>query len=112
MAFLWGGLRVAKLDSYARGQLALDATVFSAALARFAIGEVLPFSGHMLFFGYTLLTTQETWYRILCFLLILETTWFKLYLWKDWTTWIVGSVSGLILGVAWLVYEKGKTRVL
>ena len=112
MAFLWGGLRVAELDFYARGQLALDAVVLGGALARFVIGEVLPFSGHMLFFAYTLLTTRETWYRSLCLLLILETTWFKLHVWKDWKTWAVGSVSGLVFGVAWWVFGKRKRRAL
>lgn len=108
MAFFWGGLRLAKWDSYVRGHFVLDAVVFSAALARFVIGEVLPFSGHMLFFGYTLLTIWEAWYRVLCVLLILETTWFKLYIWKDWKSWILGLVSGLLIGVAWLVIGKRK----
>jgi cation transport ATPase len=111
MVFFWGGLRVEKWQSFVRGQLAIDAAILTAALARFVIGEVLPFSGHMLFFVYTLLTTREKWYRVLCILLILETTWFKLHLWNDWRTWTMGSVAGLISGVAWMMVWKRKSAI-
>jgi hypothetical protein len=106
MVFFWGGLRVVKWESFVRGQLALDAAIVTVALARFVIGEVFPFSGHMLFFVYALLTARERWYRILCTLLILETTWFKLYIWNDWRTWTMGTVAGLLSGGAWLMVGK------
>jgi hypothetical protein len=60
------------------------------------LGELLPFSGHMLFLAYSGLTTRRTWYRGLALALLVETTVFKLWLWRDVTSWALGLALGLL----------------
>jgi hypothetical protein len=91
--------------------LGLDALVFAGALGRFVIGEALPFSGHMLFFWHALLTTPSRIFRAAAAALILETTWFKLGIWKDYESWGLGSALGLFCGAAYLIAERRAQRV-
>jgi hypothetical protein len=55
----------------------------------------LPFSGHMLFLTYSLLTTPVRWYQVVAVLLIAETTGFKLGVWHDFASWSIGLATGL-----------------
>jgi hypothetical protein len=63
------------------------------------LGEVLPFSGHMLFLTYSGLTTTARWYRWLALVLLAETTVFKLWVWRDVYSWSLGLVIGLVAAV-------------
>lgn len=76
---------------------AIDAAVTLLAFARFVVGEVLPFSGHMLFLTYGVLAKPVAkGYRLLALVLLAETTVFKLWIWRDPRSWALG----LVLGVA------------
>ena len=74
----------------------VDATVLLLAMARFGIGEMLPFSGHMLFLTHTALTTRARRYQAVAAALIVETTIFKLWIWQDARTWAIGLTGGLL----------------
>lgn len=74
----------------------IDAVVLVLSFARFVLGEILPFSGHMLFLTYSGATTSTNWYRWVAFVLFVETTWFKLVLWDDPRTWSAGLALGVI----------------
>ena len=78
---------------------AIDLTVFALAVLRFATGNVLPFSGHMLFLTYTLIVTRAAWYRALALAIALETAWFKLLLWHDWRSFTLGIAGGALAAV-------------
>jgi hypothetical protein len=82
------------------GRLLLDASVVVLAIARFGIGETLPFSGHMLFLSYSFLTTSARSYRLAALAFLIETTIFKLLVWQDARSWAVGLVLGLVAAVA------------
>lgn len=76
---------------------ALDAAVTVLAFARFVSGGLLPFSGHMLFLTYSALTPPVTrGYRLLALALLIETTIFKLWIWRDPRSWALGLVLGLL----------------
>lgn len=95
----WMHERIRTLDhaaSLPRGRLLLDAAVLVLAVARFGIGEGLPFSGHMLFLVYSVLTTPARGYRIVATVLLLETTAFKLWIWRDVSSWELGLALGLV----------------
>ena len=95
-----------RLDGFERRPGAVDAAdagVLALSLARFVAGGVLPFSGHMLFLACTGLTVRAPGYRRLALALLVETTAFKLWLWRD------PRSLGLVLGVAagWAVAARG-----
>jgi hypothetical protein len=79
----------------------LDVLVLGLSFLRFVIGTLFPFSGHMLFLTYSALTIQHRGYRFLAVVLLLETTWFKLWLWRDPYTWLLGLVLGLLAYERW-----------
>lgn len=74
----------------------LDGAVVLLSLARFVLGEVLPFSGHMLFLTYTVLLPASRAYHWLAAVLLVETTVFKLVLWADVSSWAIGLVVGAL----------------
>jgi len=96
---LWLRLRLRAPDA-ARGIRAwLDGAVLLLSFLRFVLGGVLPFSGHTLFLTYSGLTTRDAWYRWLAAALVVETTVFKLWLWRDASSWALGIALGLL--AAW-----------
>jgi hypothetical protein len=90
-------------DGEAGWRLLLDAAVVLLSLARFVFGEVLPFSGHMLFLTYTVLLPASRAYRWLAVVLLVETTIFKLLLWADGSSWAIGLALGALAAgvVSW-----------
>jgi hypothetical protein len=102
---LWARQRLDMLEHLTARALVADVLVTSLAFARFVAGERLPFSGHMLFLAYTLLTPGlASWYRLLAVVLLVETTVFKLWLWSDATSWALGLVLGV--GAAAVVFSR------
>jgi hypothetical protein len=98
-----------RLKSYAlhfgtRG--AIDLIIVGLSFARFVAGEILPFSGHMLFLTYSGITTSVPWYRFLVLVLLVETTWFKLWVWRDATSWSLGLLLGLIAAAVVLASDR------
>ena len=76
-----------------------DAAMLVLAMARFVVGAVLPWSGHMLFLSYSAITTDTRDYRIVAVLLLVETTVFKLLVWQDARSWAIGLALGGLVGV-------------
>ena len=87
---LWVDLRIGEGGLTLTRRSVTDGVVTVAAFLRFVLGTILPFSGHMLFLTYTGITTPQRWYRWLALVLILETTVFKLWLWRDRYSWSLG----------------------
>jgi hypothetical protein len=94
--FLWMRIRLATVESQPLAGLAVDAAAVAVGLLRFASAAV-PWSGHMLFFTYSALTTRSRGYVALVLLLAVETSWFKLGVWHDPFSWGVGIGMGLFL---------------
>jgi hypothetical protein len=90
--------RLADRADYSRTALVLDCSVFVLAATR-TVSGVLPFSGHMLFLTYALLTVRSAALRLFVGVLWLETAYFKLVLWDDPLSWSVGLLLGAVLGL-------------
>ena len=86
----WIYLRISKSNYLISYHFVLDALVFTLGLLRFL--GLFPFSGHMLFLVYSVFTTQNRIYQLLAVILIIETTYFKLILWQDFNSWILGII--------------------
>lgn len=95
---LWARERVRHQESYTKVALRLDLIVFLLAAVRTLTGA-LPFSGHMLFLTYVLLSVSSPAYRLLALALWVETAYFKLVLWDDPRSWSIGFLFGIGLGV-------------
>lgn len=93
----WLYLRVGNMQAQWSVGIVLDAVVFVVALLRALPFLPLPFSGHMLFLVYSLLTTRSAAYRWVAAVLVLETTVFKLVVWGDWYTWSIGVICACVL---------------
>jgi hypothetical protein len=102
---LWARVRLARIEVEPAGRVALDAAVTLLAEVRTLTGA-LPFSGHMLFLTYSLLTTRPLWYRVVAILLIAETTWFKLGMWSDLRSWSLGLACGLAAAAVYAFLGK------
>jgi hypothetical protein len=92
---IWLELRIGESEPAMTKRVVVDGVVVLFSFLRFALGAILPFSGHMLFLTYSGVTTGQRWYRWLALALILETTFFKLWLWDDAQSWLVGLFIGL-----------------
>lgn len=102
---IWVRIRLVGLEER-RGRIrALDAIIFLLAVLRFIVGGALPFSGHMLFLTYTLVTVRAAGYRWLVGALLLETTVFKLIVWHDLYSWSIGLGLGLAAAILVLLWE-------
>lgn len=93
---LWMRERLGQLDTYTRRAFAVDGFAFALAAARL-LTTALPLSGHMLVYLYIALTIRGRVFRVLAWVLALETTYFKLVLWSDPITWAGGIMVGLAL---------------
>jgi hypothetical protein len=103
--FVWARIRVGEAERTTAGAFALDALAVVLGAVRFA-GLPVAFSGHMLFFAYSALTTQSVAYRLLVLALAAETTWFKLVLWRDFASWRLGIAAGVVLASARLLVRR------
>lgn len=79
----------------------VDVLAFAAGAARSGGGwGVLPYSGHMLFLTYVLLTGPGRGFRLVATVLLATTTWFKLALWDDPYSWALGiAIGGVLVAV-------------
>jgi hypothetical protein len=107
MAAVWMHIKIDEKYASRVGRT-IDGLVFLGALGRFVIGGMLPFSGHMLFFTHTMLTTDSKVYRLFAGLLILETTYIKLRIWEDYKSWGLGTCLGILSGVAYSIVGRKK----
>jgi hypothetical protein len=111
VAPLWARHRLGAAARLGGAVLLLDAGVIALSLARFLASGFFPFSGHMLFLTYAGLTTRAAAYRWLALLLLVETTLFKLWLWRDPRSWILGLLLGAVVALlAWLAQRRHVMR--
>jgi hypothetical protein len=96
----WVRVRLAERPLTFSARWVLDAVVILLAALRAVGVPWLPFSGHTLFLTYSGIVTRHRGFRILTLLLMLETTVFKLWLWRDPTSWSLGIAAGVILAIA------------
>ncbi|MGH7461097.1 MAG: hypothetical protein ACREMA_08720 [Longimicrobiales bacterium] len=107
---LWVRVRLRESTPQLSLHTIVDATVFMLSFARFVLAPVLPFSGHMMFLTYSGLTTRTAGYRLLALLLLAETTWFKLWLWRDSATWSVGLILGIVAAGITLLANRQRAQ--
>jgi hypothetical protein len=120
LGVFWVRLRLQEHAHATLPRRGLDVLVVAVSALRLA-GPLVPFSGHMLFLTYTMLTTPVRWYRVAAALLAVQTTLFKfglaadppaawyglfLRLW-DPTGWWTGILAGLVAG---MLYRGGPSR--
>ena len=103
--FVWARIRAGEVERTPAGALAVDAVAVVLGSVRFA-GPFVPFSGHMLFFTYAALTMRSTRFQALILVLIAETTWFKLVLWRDPRSWALGIATGAALAAARILINR------
>lgn len=103
--FAWARIRVDEVAATPAPALAVDALAVVLGAVRF-VGPVVPFSGHMLFFAYSALTTSSASYRWLALALAAETTWFKLVLWRDVQSWSLGIAAGVALAATRILVRR------
>ncbi|MGC4033914.1 MAG: hypothetical protein QM754_19710 [Tepidisphaeraceae bacterium] len=80
----------------------LDAAVIVLCSLRMT-APLVPMSGHMLLFVYAVVTTPGRLFRCVMVGLIVETTYFKLVLWGDVSSWMWGVLSGVAMG--WMYWQ-------
>jgi hypothetical protein len=83
----------------------VDVLAVVLGAVRFA-GALVPWSGHMLFFTYSALTTRSAPYALLALALTAETTWFKLVLWRDFASWSLGLAAGAALAAVRILIHR------
>jgi hypothetical protein len=103
--FVWARIRLDERRRTGAGALAVDAVAVVLGAVRFA-GAPVPFSGHMLFFAYSALTTRSAPYLLLALALAAETTWFKLVLWRDPYSWGLGIAVGAALAAVRILIHR------
>jgi hypothetical protein len=103
---LWLRLRLRSMEARGRPIMVLDLVVFSLGMARFGTGELLPYSGHTLFLTYATVTTSEGAFRLFSVLLLLGTSYFKLWIWRDPHSWIWGLGLGFSAALLALALER------
>ncbi len=96
---LWGRARLRVIEALPPLTLVMDIVVVALAFVRFVLGEIHPLSGHMLFLTYSAITTRAASYRWLAGLLLLQTTAFKLLIWRDPQSWKWGLIAGLVAAI-------------
>jgi hypothetical protein len=107
LAPLWVRLRLDELPDRPDRRLAVDAVAFGLAFLRFATGDALPFSGHMLFLTYSALVTRHRLYRAAAGIGIAVTTWFKFRIWDGELNWAAGLLLGVSAAALYTRAERG-----
>lgn len=97
----WARARLRMLDQLAPIAAAFDAAAFVLGAIRIGGGwGVLPYSGHMLFLTYVAATTRGASWRMAALGLLGMTTWYKLGVLDDRSSWAIGLACGLLLSLA------------
>lgn len=102
----WARLRLAAVERIPIAARVFDVVVFFAALLRFIEIGGIPASGHTLFLTHAFVTVRDWRWRVIAVALLAMTTWFKLALWHDVRSWIVGIAAGLATGLLSRVAER------
>lgn len=98
---LWSHDRLSRSEGYGKARATLDVAALLLCGLRM-VGPLVPPSGHMLFFVYAGLTMAAASSRWIAVALILETSYLKLAVWRDFESWSLGTLAGLLLAVGYL----------
>jgi hypothetical protein len=104
--FVWARLWLDRVDRDPPGALAVDAAAVVLGAVRMVAVPVVPFSGHMLFFAYSALTTRSVPYLLLVLAVAAGATWFKLVLWRDPSSWALGIGVGAALAAVRIFLQR------
>jgi hypothetical protein len=104
--FLWARLRLDRVDRDPPAALAVDAVAVLLGGVRMVAVPLVPFSGHMLFYAYSALTTRSAPYLLLMLVLVAKTTWFKLVLWREPASWALGIGVGATLAAVRIFLQR------
>jgi hypothetical protein len=94
--FLWARRWMEGIEQQRPATLVVDAVAVVLAATRM-MGTWLPMSGHMLFYAYAGLTTRSRELQVLVGMLAAVAAWFKLVLWSDGRSFVLGIAAGLAL---------------
>jgi hypothetical protein len=104
---LWLRFRLATPSARPLASALLDALVLALSIMRLLPESFVPFSGHMLFLSYSVLTVRSPWYRVLAAALLIETTYFKLAIFGDPGSWWRGLAAGTVAGLVAMALAGG-----
>ncbi|HEU0300648.1 MAG TPA: hypothetical protein VFR37_14355 [Longimicrobium sp.] len=104
--FVWARLWLDRVDRDPPRALAVDAAAAVLGAVRMAAVPLVPFSGHMVFFAYSALTTRSARYLLLVLALAAGATWFKLVLWRDPASWALGMGLGTALAAVRIFLQR------
>jgi len=107
--FLWARHWVDQIEQQPPAVLAVDVVAVILAATRM-MGTWLPVSGHMLFYTYAGLTTGSRALRVLIGALAAVAAWFKLVLWGDWRSFVLGIAAGLALAALRLLAGRASAE--
>ena len=112
VAPLWLRIRLRERPLAVSALWALDGVVIVLGALRALGAAWLPFSGHTLYLTYSALVTRHVGYRIAAVLLFVETTVFKLWVWRDRFTWAAGIILGLLVAAVALRLDRRRAAEL
>ena len=97
----WARALLSTVGSAPAKVVIIDAVAFVAGGIRVSGGwGVIPYSGHVLFLTFVALSASDRAFRWSAIGLLAVATWFKLALWHDWSSWILGLMVGVLLAIA------------
>jgi len=106
--FLWLNYKIQEKEIVYLKVIGVDLIVLFFTLVR--LFGLMYHSGHVLFLLYSFLTTENKFYRIICFIMLLVTAYFKFFIWSDFITPTVGIVMALIF--VWLRNRVKKSLLI
>ena len=106
--FLWLNYKIKEKEIVHLQIIFIDlAVLFFVSVRLFGL---MYHSGHVLFLLYSFLTTESKFYRIICFIMLLVTAYFKFFIWSDFITPTVGTFMALIF--VWLRNRVKKSLLI
>lgn len=106
--FLWLRIRLRTPEAHSRGAIVMDVAALAASALR-VTGPAVPWSGHMVFYVYSALTTRSLPYALLVTVLAGSATWFKLVVYDDLWSWGWGVLLGLFLAARRTVLHRKRS---
>ena len=68
----------------------------------------LPYSGHVVFVLYSMITTRNKTYRILAGIMFAVVTFFKIYIWHDYFSWLAGMILSMPFIAVAILFDNSK----
>jgi hypothetical protein len=88
--------------------LDLVVTIIAGIRAINPLMPFLPYSGHVLFILYSMISTRNRNYRILAGIMFAITTFFKIFIWHDYFSWLAGMILSMPFIAIAILFDNSK----